>query len=410
MRRAVLLIIVAAIAVSAGCKQEETKVPKVTFADDLAFLKQHTEVVLLSDSSGNSQVAVLPKMQGRIMTSSAGGMSGLSFGWINRELIASGKVAEHINVFGGEDRFWLGPEGGQFSIFFKKDVPFDLEHWFTPAPIDTEPFELVSSTKNSAILKKDIKLQNYSGTTFDLRVDREVKVLELAQAVEKLGVTPAKTVKMVAVESNNKITNTGEKPWEKETGLLSIWILGMFNPSPATTIVVPFNAGPEPLFGPIVNDAYFGKVPADRLAIQKDVLFFSGDGKYRSKIGLTPQRAKPICGSYDAVNKVLTIVQYNKPGGEVVDYVNSMWELQKEPYKGDVVNSYNDGPAQPGAKPLGPFYELETSSPAAALKPGESLAHSHRTFHLQGAEADLDPIAKAALGVSIAEIKTALPK
>jgi hypothetical protein len=410
MRRVVLLIIVAAIAVSAGCKQEETKVPKVTFADDLAFLKQHTQVVLLSDSTGNSQVAVLPKMQGRIMTSSAGGMSGLSFGWINRELIASAKVAEHINVFGGEDRFWLGPEGGQFSIFFKKDVPFDLEHWFTPAPIDTEPFELVSSTKNSAILKKDIKLQNYSDTMFDLRVEREVKVLELAQAVEKLGVTPAKTVKMVAVESNSKITNTGEKPWVKETGLVSIWILGMFNPSPATTVVVPFNAGPEPLLGSIVNDAYFGKVPADRLVVQKDVLFFSGDGQYRSKIGLTPLRAKPVVGSYDAVNKVLTIVQYNKPGGEVADYVNSMWELQKEPYKGDVVNSYNDGPAQPGAKPLGPFYELETSSPAAALKPGESLAHIHRTFHLQGAEADLDPIAKATLGVSIAEIKTALPK
>ena len=410
MRRAVLLIIVAAIAVSAGCKQEETKVPKVTFADDLAFLKQHTQVILLSDSTGNSEVAVLPKMQGRIMTSSADGMSGLSFGWINRELIASGKVAEHINVFGGEDRFWLGPEGGQFSIFFKKDVPFDLEHWFTPAPIDTEPFELVSTTKNSAVLKKDIKLQNYSDTTFDLRVDREVKVLDIAQAVENLGVTPAKTVKMVAVESNNKITNTGEKPWEKEAGLLSIWILGMFNPSSATTVVVPFNAGPEPLFGPIVNDAYFGKVPADRLVVQKDVLFFSGDGKYRSKIGLTPLRAKPVLGSYDTVNKVLTIVQYSKPGVEVADYVNSMWELQKEPYKGDVVNSYNDGPAQPGAKPLGPFYELETSSPAAALKPGESLAHSHRTFHLQGAEADLDPIAKAALGVSIAEIKTALPK
>jgi hypothetical protein len=86
-----------------------------------------------------------------------------------------------------------------------------------------------------------------------------------------------------------------------------------------------------------------------------------------------------------------------------------MWELQKEPYKGDVVNSYNDGPAQPGAKPLGPFYELETSSPAAALKPGASITHWHRTFHLQGPEADLDLIAKAILGVSIDEIKSTLP-
>ena len=47
-------------------------------------------------------------------------------------------------------------------------------------------------------------------------------------------------------------------------------------------------------------------------------------------------------------------------------------------------------PPAPGAKPLGPFYELETSSPAAALPPGQHLRHVHRTFHLQGRPADLD--------------------
>ena len=408
MRYVKLLIAVSIITISADCVAEKTEMAKVTFGDDIAFLKKHTDVVLLSDTSGNSQVAVIPKMQGRAMTSTAEGKGGLSFGWINRDLISSGKIAQHINVYGGEDRFWLGPEGGQFSIFFKKNVPFDLEHWFTPDPIDTEPFELVSKSANSAVLKKDMQLENYSGSIFNLRVDREVQVLEQKQALESLGVTPAKTVKMVAFESDNKVTNTGDKNWEKETGLLSIWILGMFNPSPKTTIVVPFNAGPEDKLGLIVNDAYFGKVPADRLRIKDGVLFFSGDGQYRSKIGLSPQRARPVAGSYDAVNKVLTIVQYNKPSG-LADYVNSMWEIQKEPYKGDVVNSYNDGPAQPGAKPLGPFYELETSSPAAALKPGETISHIHRTFHLQGPEADLDPIAKAILGVSIDEIKSALP-
>jgi len=333
----------------------------------------------------------------------------LSFGWINRELIASGKTVEHINVYGGEDRFWIGPEGGQFSIFFKKDVPFDLEHWFTPAPIDTEPFELVSKSKNHAILKKDMQLENYSRTIFNLRLDREIRVLERSEALNALGIAPAKTVKIVAFESNNTMTNTGTKAWEKETGLLSIWILGMFNPSPATTIVVPFNAGTEDELGPIVNDAYFGKVPANRLVVKEGVMFFSGDGQYRSKIGLSPQRARPIAGSYDAVNKVLTIVQYNKPL-TAADYVNSMWELQDEPYRGDVVNSYNDGPSEPGAKPMGPFYELETSSPAAALKPGEAISHIHRTYHLQGPEADLDNIAKATLGVTVAAIKSALPK
>jgi len=409
MRYVKFLLVLIFIATLSGCVEEKTEMAKKTFGDDLAFLKEYTDVVVLSDTSGSSQVAVLPALQGRAMTSTAEGTEGLSFGWINRELIASGRTVEHINVYGGEDRFWIGPEGGQFSIFFKKDVPFDLEHWFTPAPIDTEPFELVSKSKSRALLKKDMQLENYSRTIFNLRVDREIRILEQNEALEALGITPAKTVKVVAFESNNTMTNTGTKAWEKETGLLSIWILGMFNPSPATTVVVPFNVGTEDELGPIVNDAYFGKVPANRLVVKDGVLFFSGDGQYRSKIGLSPQRARPIVGSYDAVNKVLTIVQYNKPQ-IAADYVNSMWELQKEPYKGDVVNSYNDGPSEPGAKPMGPFYELETSSPAAALKPGEAISHIHRTYHLQGPEADLDTVAKATLGVTIAEIKSALPK
>lgn len=411
MKNGRLAIALLCAGILAGCASTggDGKMAKNTFGDDLKFLKKHTDVVVLTDASGDSQVAVIPQMQGRVMTSSADGKAGLSYGWINRKLVASGEFVEHINVFGGEDRFWIGPEGGQFSIFFKKGVPFDLEHWFTPAPIDTEPFELVSTSKNRAVLKKDIRLENYSGTVFDLTVDREVRVLGKDEAVNELGITPAKKVKMVAFESTNKMTNTGSEAWKKETGLLSIWILGMLNPSPTTTVVVPFNTGPEDRLGPIVNDSYFGKVPSDRLVVKDGVLFFSGDGQYRSKIGLSPQRAKSVLGSYDATNKVLTIVQYNKPQG-VTDYVNSMWELQDEPYKGDVVNSYNDGPPEPGAKPMGPFYELESSSMAAALAPGEKISHVHRTFHLQGSEADLDPIAKAVLGVTIAEIKTAFSK
>jgi hypothetical protein len=406
MRRVRLLIVLLCIGILAGCMEQQKKMEANTFGDDLKFLKKHTDVIILSDKTGDGRVTVVPQMQGRVMTSTAGGQDGFSFGWINRELVASGEFVQHMNVFGGEDRFWLGPEGGQFSIFFKNGVPFDLEHWFTPAPIDTEPFELVSKSKSRAILKKNIELENYSRTVFNLRADREVRVIERSDAVKLLRVTLAQKVKMVAFESVNKVTNTGEKAWEKETGLLSIWILGMFNPSLGTTVVVPFNKGPVSKLGAIVNDAYFGKVPADRLVVKDGVLFFRGDGQYRSKIGLSPLRAKPMLGSYDTANHVLTIVQYSKPRG-VMDYVNSMWELQDEPYKGDVANSYNDGPSEPGAKPLGPFYELESSSPAAALKPGETISHIHRTFHLQGPEADLNEVAKATLGVTIDEIKSA---
>ncbi len=85
-----------------------------------------------------------------------------------------------------------------------------------------------------------------------------------------------------------------------------------------------------------------------------------------------------------------------------------MWEIQEAPYAGDVVNSYNDGPPTPGVEQLGAFYELETSSPAAELGPGERLSHVHRTFHFQGPEAALDAIARKTLGVSLDVIKSAL--
>src|ERR1043166_4029355 len=146
-----------------------------SFGEDIAFLNQHTDVIVLSNKETQAKVAVVPAWQGRVMTSSAEGDSGRSFGWINRELIASGKSQPHINARGGEDRFWLGPEGGQFSIFFAKGAPFDLDHWFTPAAIDTMPYQLVNQSMNMAKFTALFALTNYSGTRFELKVNREVR-------------------------------------------------------------------------------------------------------------------------------------------------------------------------------------------------------------------------------------------
>jgi hypothetical protein len=156
-----------------------------------------------------------------------------------------------------------------------------------------------------------------------------------------------------------------------------------------------------------VTSDYFGAVPAERLVVKDAVIFFSGDGKFRSKIGVNPKRSKALLGSYDADNKVLTLVQFNQPADRT-DYVNSLWKLQDDPFGGDAINSYNDGPPAPGAKPLGPFYEMESSSPGAALTPGQSLSHVRRTIHLSGPDSALNAIALGTLGVSLDDIKTGL--
>ncbi len=380
-----------------------------TFGEDITFLQKHTGIIVLSDASGRARVAVSPAWQGRVMTSTASGEGGPSFGWINRELIASGKTGPHMNAFGGEDRFWMGPEGGQFSIFFAKGAKFEFEDWQTPAAFDTEPFKVASRSATRAAFTSEFPLTNYSGTRFEVAVRREVRLLDASAAWKRLGVEPSQGISLVAYETDNTITNKGKNTWKKETGLLSIWILGMYNPSPSATVVVPIKAGPASDLGVKVTSDYFGSIPPERLVVEDNVVFLSADGRFRSKIGIGPRRSKAVLGSYDADNKVLTIVQFSQPPG-VTDYVNSLWKLQDDPYRGDAANSYNDGPPAPGAKPLGPFFEIESSSPAAALAPGKSLTHVHCTMHLSGAEAELDKVARAKLGVSLDGIKAAFGK
>ncbi len=383
------------------------------FADDVAFMKKHTQIALLRD--GDSAVAIAPAYQARVMTSTFDQTTGPSFGWINRPVIEKGllsdeerkgKLEEHIYIFGGEERFWLGPEGGQYALFFKPGTKFEFSDWTTPAAIDTEAFELVKQTESSAQFKHATELVNYSGTKFQVGIERTIQLLDKTKASELLSVAIGDNLQMVGYETDNRITNRGTKAWKSKTGLLSIWLLGMYNPSPKTTVVIPFKEGDGKELGPKVNDSYFGKVPAEYLKVESQRLFFRGDGTRRGKIGISAQRSKGIAGSYDAAGKVLNIVTYNVQEASN-GFVNSMWELQDAPYAGDVINSYNDGSPEPGVAPLGPFYELETSSPAAALKPGETMKHVQRTFHIHGTESDLDSLAKQLLGASLDEIKSA---
>jgi len=111
-------------------------------------------------------------------------------------------------------------------------------------------------------------LTNYSGTQMEVDVSPTVRLLSDADVAISLGTSPGTAVRTVAFESSNTVTNVGSAQWQPQSGLISVWILGMFNPSPESTIALPFVPGPESTLGPVVNDAYFGKVPDDRLRVQ----------------------------------------------------------------------------------------------------------------------------------------------
>ncbi len=377
-----------------------------SYGADLAFLKHHTDVVLLKDEDGRAQVAVAPQYQGRVMTSTASGADGPSFGYVHREGVANGTRQPHMTVLGGEDRFWLGPEGGQFALYFEPGAPFVLEHWQVPEPIDWGAWPVTAQTDTAVTFQKDMVLTNYAGTQLSLRVERTVRLLDEQAVATALSQAPGANTSVVAYESDNLVTNTGENAWTKQSGAVSIWILGMYNPTPETVVVIPFVRGSDDELGPVVNDRYFGELEAERLKVSDGAIFFRADGQKRSKIGVPKPRAMRVAGAYDPIARVLTIVQYTLPE-EAADYVSSMWEHQEKPFSGDVVNSYNDGPLGPGEPPLGPFYEIESSSPALFLEPQATARHVHRTVHLKGPKIELNVIARAQLGVSLQEIERA---
>lgn len=373
-----------------------------SYGYDLQQLRAyHPDLIELTDRDAKAKLIILPAYQARVMTSTAAGDSGQSFGWVNHKLIASGDSVPHMHPFGGEERFWLGPEGGQFSIYFNKGAPFTYENWQVPKEIDTERFSLVSATPVEARFEKDMHLVNYSGHEFDLKVNRNITLLSRAALDSLTGVSIGADIEAVGFETENIITNTGKQEWTKQTGMLSIWILSMLNAADSTTVAVPYVAGDEKVLGRIATDDYFGKVPEDRLVINDGLILFKTDGHYRSKIGVSPKRAKPVVGSYDAAGGVLTLAMFSLPKDG--SYVNSKWEMQKDPFSGDAVNSYNDGPVN--GSQMGLWYEIESSSPAAALKPGQSLTHVHRTIHLKGTKQALDAVAKKTLGVGIDSIQ-----
>jgi hypothetical protein len=396
-----LISLLVAISISSCQTKQKTMqtFEKGTYGYDLNFLKKHKKPIELQN--GDARILISPEYQGRVMTSSANGESGLSFGWINHDLIESGEIKKQLNAVGGEERFWLGPEGGQYSIFFKPGSTFDFANWQTPAAIDTETFDLVESNESEAEFSKSVQITNYAGFQFNFEINRKIMLLDNQSIKNELGIVYRDDVKSVGYSTQNQLKNRGSEVWTKETGLLSVWLLGMFNPSDEVTIIVPYKTEAESDY--IVKDDYFGKIPGDRLVIKNGIVYLKGDGKQRGKIGIPPQRALPVIGSYDAANKILTVLKCEIPEG-VTDYVNSAWEMQEFPFKGDAINSYNDGPLEDGTQ-MGPFYELETSSPALALKPNETAVYKQSTIHFEGTEEELNAICQQVFGVSLEEVK-----
>ena len=392
-----------------SCTQKNKKLEKMTntfdkgtFGYDLNYLSDKDSLIILKSDNEEAQVIVSPKYQAKVFTSTAEGLKGKSLGFINYKVFDSGKIDEHMNGYGGENRFWLGPEGGQFSVFFEPDKEQIFDNWHTPKAVDTEAWVINGSSSKDVLMVKDMEVKNYQGNLLKIGVQRAVTLISNQEIEQKLGIKLSTKVKAVAYSNNNKITNKNNFEWTEKTGTVCIWLLDMFNPSPSALTIIPYNEGDEQTLGKVATTDYFGEIPSDRIKIENDILYLKTDGKYRSKMGMNAKRTKSIAANYDSESKRLTIVTFDVELDK--NYLNQEWNPKKNPLTGDALNAYNDGPLDDGSI-MGPFLELESCSPAAFLKPGESLKHVQNVYHFVGDETDLSPISERILGKPLTIIK-----
>ncbi|WP_214070943.1 DUF6786 family protein [Mucilaginibacter sp. dw_454] len=401
--------VIAVVALLASCQsntKKETassdttaKYAKGTYGYDLDFLKKNDSVIVLKSADGAAQIIVSAKYQAKVFTSTADGLNGRSFGWINYKTFKA-DTDSHMNAYGSENRLWLGPEGGKFSLFFKPGAKMAFPDWHTPKAFDTESWKVVSANDKKVAMSKDMDLLNYAGTQLKIKVDRDITLLDNAAIESALGIKLAPETKAVGFQADNTLTNTSKIEWTQTTGAPCMWNLDMFTPSPKVVIIIPYNNAKTEK---VATTDYFGQIPADRIVYKNNVLFFKADGKSRGKLGITPKRAMPVIGSYDATNNVLTIAKFDIDNNGL--FLNQEWRTDRAPLSGDAVNAYNDGPLADGTQ-MGPFYEIESVSPAAFLKPGGKLQHQHKVFHFTGDKVALNSIALKVLGVTLADVES----
>lgn len=117
---------------------------------------------------------------------------------------------------------------------------------------------------------------------------------------------------MVGFQSRDTLTNIGNHPWNKETGLLSLWVIGEFPASSETTVVIPIRSGSKiRLSKPLTSD-YFGIVPNNRLSVRADVIFSRPTHRRclsdRLRLPIIFQRTYHFEGSESALNQVAVAV------------------------------------------------------------------------------------------------------
>ncbi len=373
------------------------------FKEVVGLLKSaKREHYILKGQNPARQVLVCPELSGRVMGTTRSGPNGVFGGFIDAKAFKEG-ITDIWDNWGGEERYWLGPEGGQYGLMFggRKSC---FENYTVQDGINNQPFKTleVSRLANSISMRSQMVLKNGMGTVFHAEVTRRITVLDACPY--SLG--QGDQVDFVGFQSESRLTNVGDRPMTRETGVLAHWHLGQFPVDDHIIAVIPFRPILSP--DPPVREDYFkdfvigGVMPPNRYKILTASVLFKADGRVRTKIGQNRSRAMGLLGSYNLATDEIVMMDYDLyPNYE---YAASYWYDLPDPYNGDCISFSAEGPDREGG-PKGRCYELESLSPALFLQPGQSFDWRTRTLHMTGPRVVMAAILSRHLSTGISSLE-----
>lgn len=402
----------------------------MSYRNAIEFLESKTKVLELCNNLG-ARVAVCPEWNGRVMTSSADGLDGDSFGLIHVAGIEKGHQESGYDFFGGEDQFSLAPEGGPFSLFYEvpPEIPLiQTQPLHRTFGFHEGPFEIDQAPPDPQIrLRRNMKMRNLVGATFDLDIIRTARLTNREDLEDLFGETLANTLDQrdlsyVSYQTTTSLINRNG-PFSKNTGLVSIRIRGMFNSTSNHVVLLPFKSGDEANAEPTVDIDYFGMAPHGHLRLLSRMLLLRADGKYRCRIGVSRKRVMACFGAVDFRSGVLTLIHFSLPPNPIEYYYNNndlrlpsdldsrdfakvreyfltetlrpkenrndhpQPDFLESAYNGNVLRVFTNGPSDGF---FCPYYKFDVFSPASELQKNEHLTHTQHTLHINADRATLE--------------------
>ena len=333
----------------------------MSYHDALNYLAERTSVVELYDRLGG-RVAVCPEWNGRILTSTFGGLEGNSFGCINTQAIDTGDSEN----FGGEDQWTISPLAISFAV--------------------------ESTKENNVVLRRTLRMADANGKPAEFYLMRSISLLGRQKIGTLFGDTVADALKqddvsVVAFRSKNTVMS-------QEKACLASRQRGMFNAYPHTFIIIstpPEGFLTEPLQ---VDIDYLGGAPHGRIrrllsgdSSRAQLIRADGHGWCQATIPFSA--APPIFGAVELRFGVLTLLMFDVPDGMAKDE--------------DVIRICNHGRPQRDRWGWATYYEINSFSATREFLPGSSLSLFQYVLHISADNEILDRIVREIFDVSLKE-------